>query len=181
MPVIFAYKQFKTLAAITLPLSVVLSGCVTIVPAVPKDYAGPVAIIKDSKEKLSESKTNFYYVSEIDGKRIEDSRAKTISLNQGCGLIMIPSVIERNVPAQEATFTLVARTEYGAPILAWTNPVYQVIGKVTFSPETYRSYVVRGELGENYSAVWLEDEVTGKVIGKKIEVDGPSILGIYEL
>lgn len=161
-------------------LSVALSGCATFSPSVPEGYKGPVAIIKDSVKPHSEKKADFFYVSEIDGKRIEDSRIKTLNVNRGRGFNMTPSVIERNVPAQQATFTLVGRTEYAAPILALTNTVYQVTGKVTFSPETYRSYVVRGELAENYSAVWLEDEVTGKAIGQKIEVNGPSKLGTFE-
>ena len=161
-------------------LLVVLYGCATFAPAIPEGYSGPVAIIKDSVKPLSQSKADFFYISEIDGRRIEDSRLKTLRVNQGRGLNMTPSVIERNVPAQRATFTLVGRTEYAAPILALTNAVYQITGKVTFSPETYRSYVVRGELGENYSAVWLEDEVTGKTVGEKIEVTGPSKLGVFE-
>jgi hypothetical protein len=159
---------------------ILLSGCATFAPSVPEGYSGPVAIIKDSVKPLSQSKADFFYVSEINGKRIEDSRVKTLRINQGRGFNMTPSVIERNVPAQKATFTLVGRTEYAAPILALTNTVYQVTGKVTFSPETYRSYIVRGELGENYSAVWLEDEVTGKTVGEKIEVNGPSKLGTFE-
>src|SRR6267143_6046593 len=126
---------------------ILLSGCATFAPSVPEGYSGPVAIIKDSVKPLSQSKADFFYVSEIDGRRIEDSRVKTLKLNQGRGFNMTPSVMERNVPAQRATFTLVGRTEYAAPILALTNTVYQVTGKVTFSPETYRSYVVRGELG----------------------------------
>ncbi len=157
-----------------------LTGCATFAPSVPEGYSGPVAIIKDTVKPLSQSKADFFYVSEIDGKRIEDSRVRTLRTNQGRGFNMSPSVIERNVPAQKATFTLVGRTEYAAPILTLTNTVYQVTGKVTFNPETYRSYVVRGELGENYSAVWLEDEANGKMIGERIEVKGPAKLGTFE-
>lgn len=157
-----------------------LGGCATFAPPVPEGYSGPVSIVKDSVKPLSESKANFFYVSEINDQRIEDSRVRTLQLNRGRGFSMSPSVIERNVPARRATFTLVGRTEYAAPILALTNTVYQVSGKITFAPETYRSYVVRGELGENYSAVWLEDEADGKVIGEKIEIKGPAKLGTFE-
>ncbi|MBP9915910.1 MAG: hypothetical protein KBF24_06860, partial [Thiobacillaceae bacterium] len=71
-------------------------------------------------------------------------------------------------------------TEYAAPILTLTNTVYQVKGAVTFKPEDYRNYVVRGELGESYSAVWLEEELTGKTVGKKIEIHGSAKLGTFE-
>ncbi|MES2632276.1 MAG: hypothetical protein V4669_04850 [Pseudomonadota bacterium] len=175
----FGAASAKRLAAAAV-LSVSLTGCATFAPSVPEGYSGPVAIIKDSVKTLSQSKADFFYISEIDGKRMEDSRVRTLRMNQGRGFNMSPSAIERNVPAQKATFTLVGRTEYAAPILALTNTVYQVTGKITVSPETYRSYVVRGELGENYSAVWLEDETSGKVIGEKIEVNGPSKLGTFE-
>lgn len=157
-----------------------LSGCATFAPSIPEGYSGPVSIVKDSVKPLSESKADFFYVSEINDQRIEDSRVRTLQQNRGRGFSMSPSVIERNVPARRATFTLVGRTEYAAPILALTNTVYQVTGKITFAPETYRSYVVRGELGENYSAVWLEDEANGKVVGEKIEIKGPAKLGTLE-
>lgn len=157
-----------------------LSGCATFTPSVPEGYSGPVSVVKDSVKSLSQSKADFFYVSEINDQRIEDSRVRTLQVNRGRGFSMSPAIVERNVPARRATFTLVGRTEYAAPILALTNTVYQVTGKVTFAPETYRSYVVRGELGENYSAVWLEDEADGKLIGERIEVKGPSKLGTLE-
>ena len=180
MKMISSFKSLKSSAVVGTVFAISLGGCATFTPPVPEGYTGPVAIIKDSVKPITQSKADFFYVSEIDGKRIEDSRIKTRGLNQGRGFNMTPSLVERNVPAQKATFTLVGRTEYAAPILALTNTVYQVTGKVTFAPETYRSYVVRGELGENYSAVWLEDEITSKTIGEKIEVNGPSKLGTFE-
>lgn len=178
-------KEFRFCTAIkrltsALIVLVLLSGCATLSPPVPEGYSGPVAIVKDSVKPISESKADFFYVSEIDGKRIDDSRLRTLRMNQGRGFNMTPALIERNVPAQSSVFTLVGRTEYAAPILALTNTVYQVTGKVTFSPETYKNYVVRGELGESYSAVWLEDEATGKIVGEKIEVTGSSKLGVFE-
>ncbi len=157
-----------------------LGGCASFAPSVPEGYTGPVAILKDSVKPQSSSKADFFYASAINGQRIEDSRLKTQRMNQGRGFSMSPAVIERNIPAQAATFTLVGRTEYAAPILALTSTVYQVTGQVTFTPETYRNYVVRGELGETYSAVWIEDEASGKVIGEKIEVKGSAKLGTFE-
>ena len=157
-----------------------LGGCATYAPTVPDGYKGPVAVIKDSVKQYSSSKADFFYIAEIDGQRIEDSRVRTLRVNHGRGMSMTPSMIERNVPAQNATFTLVGRTEYAAPILTLTSTVYQVKGTVTFKPEDYRNYVVRGELGESYSAVWLEDEATGKTVGEKIEIRGSAKLGTFE-
>lgn len=165
---------------LTVALLAPLSGCATFAPSVPEGYSGPVAIIKDSVKSHSRSKADFFYLSEINGQPIENSRVRTLQRNQGRGFNMSPFVVERNVPAQQATFTLVGRTEYAAPILALTNTVYQVSGKITFTPEKYRNYVVRGELGESYSAVWLEDESDGKTIGERIEVKGSAKLGTFE-
>lgn len=167
-------------SALATGLLIAASGCASLSPAVPDGYSGPVAVVKDSVRTFSERKADFFYLSEIDGRTIEDSRLRTLKVNQGRGLNMTPAVVERNVPAQKATFTLVGRTEYAAPILTLTNTVYQVTGKVTFTPETYRSYVVRGELGESYSAVWIEDEITGKAVGNRIEIHGPAKLGVLE-
>jgi hypothetical protein len=51
---------------------------------------------------------------------------------------------------------------------------------VTFTPERYKRYVVRGELGEDYSAVWIEEDETKTLIGEKIESRGSARLGIFE-
>lgn len=168
----------RVLAGLAMAIS--LGGCAPFAPPMPEGYKGPVAIMKDSVKPYNEKKADFFYVAEIDGKRIENSRVRTLSANQGRGMHMTPSLIERNVPARNATFTLVGRTEYAAPILTLTNTVYQVKGAVTFKPEDYRNYVVRGELGESYSAVWLEEELTGKTVGKKIEIHGSAKLGTFE-
>ncbi len=93
---------------------------------------------------------------------------------------MTPALVERNVPAKPSTFKIVGRTEYAAPILALTNTVYRVAGTVTFTPEVYKHYVVRGTLGENYSAVWIEEEATNRQVGEKIELRGAARLGILE-
>ena len=112
-------------------MAISLGGCATFAPPVPEGYKGPVAIMKDSVKPYSERKADFFYVAEIDGKRIENSRVRTLSANQGRGVHMTPSLIERDVPARNATFTLVGRTEYAAPILTLTNTVYQVKGAIT--------------------------------------------------
>lgn len=160
--------------------AVLLSGCATFSPAVPEGYVGPVAIIKDSVKSYSASKADFFYLSGIDERKIEDSRSRTLRANHGRGFNMTPALVERNVPAKPSAFRIVGRTEYAAPILALTNTVYQVVGTVTFTPEAYKHYVVRGILGENYSAVWVEEEATNLQIGEKIELRGTAKLGILE-
>jgi len=157
-----------------------LAGCATFTSPIPENYKGPLATIKDSVKSYSARKADFFYLSHVDEKRIEDSRSKTLQVNHGRGMNMSPVVLERKVPSQPSTFKVVGRTEYAAPILALTNTVYEVSGDVKFSPEKDRTYMVKGELGENYSAVWIEDVETNSVVGEKIEIKGTAKLGIFQ-
>lgn len=93
---------------------------------------------------------------------------------------MTPEVISRQVPITPIVVTIVGRTEYAAPILAFTNDVYEVKGDISFTPEANQIYSVYGELGENYSTVWLEDESNQRVVGNKIEIHGSAKLGIFQ-
>ncbi len=72
------------------------------------------------------------------------------------------------------------RTAYAAPILAMLKPVYEVTGEIQFKPEAGHLYRVKGELGENYSGVWLEDVATETIVSEKIEIKGSAKLGILQ-
>ncbi len=95
---------------------------------------------------------------------------------------MSPVLVQRAIPAAKATtLLLVARTEYAVPILTLTNTVYQVKGKIEFTPEPNKRYIVRGQLGEGHASVWLEEEDTKQLVGEKVEVEGSAAkLGILE-
>jgi hypothetical protein len=147
---------------------------------IPDGYTGPRATIKDSMLVHSSSKADFFYVEAVDGQDIENSRIRTLQVNYGRGINMTPEVLERQIPVRSTNLKLVGRTEYGAPILALTNTVYQVKGDVQFTPEADKNYVVKGELGENYSAVWLEEVGAGAIAGTKVEIKGSAKLGILE-
>ncbi len=165
-----------------LPTSLIifLVGCVSFTSPIPDGYQGPLATIKDSVKSHSSSKADFFYLTEVDGKRIEDSRIKTIQVNQGRGFYMQPVALERKIPARTSVLKIVGRTEYAAPILALTNTVYQVAGEVSFRPEADRTYVVKGELGETRSIVWIEDAESGAMVANKIEIKGSAALGTFE-
>lgn len=160
-------------------ISVGLTGCVTYQPPVPADYVGPRAIIKDSVKVHSNSKADFFHVSQLDGKDIENSLIRTRVFNHGRGIEMTPVVIQREIPARTTKLSIRGRTEYGAPVLAFANAVYEIKGDVEFTPEPNKVYKIQGELGENYSAVWIEEESTNAVVGKKIEVQGSTALGFF--
>jgi hypothetical protein len=172
-------RVLKKLYACSLA-ALALGGCASYSPSVPLDYSGPKATVRDSVKVYSSSKADFFYLSHVDGKKIEDSRSKTLRMNRGQGMQMTPFVLENAIPAKPIILSIVGRTEYAAPILALTNTVYQLKGEVEFSPEPNKTYFVRGELGEDYSAIWIEDPETRAVIGKKIEATGSTKLGTFE-
>jgi hypothetical protein len=150
-----------------------LSGCTPFASPMPKNYAGPIAIAKDSVKKLSERKAEFFYITHINGKRVEDSRFRWLMRNPDRGLTLRPEAIERNFPALISTFTVAGTTEHTESSLARMNNAIEVKGTITFIPLNYHHYIVRGELGEKYSAIWIEDEETGQKIGEKIEARTP--------
>jgi len=152
-------------------MGVVLAGCVS--NPIPEDYAGPTAIIRDSALPESTQKADFFYLSQVDERRIEDSPGRTYQTNYGRGFYMEPVVIERAVPARAQDLTIEGTTVYAAPILALMGTVYHVEGKVRFKPEPGRRYLVKGVLGEQYSAVWIEDEASHEPVTEKIEKKEP--------
>lgn len=157
-----------------------MTGCVSINPSIPEGYVGPTANVKDSKKVYSTTKVDFFYLDKIDGKGIENSRYRTGVENYGNGLLMSPIVLDREVPARSALFTIEGRTEYAAPILAFSNPVYEIAGTVKFTPEEGKTYIVKGELTEEYSAVWIEELESGKLIGEKVEIQGSAKIGFLK-
>jgi len=157
-----------------------MGGCATYQPLIPKNYTGPRAILHDSVKIYSPSKADFFHVSHVDGRAVVNSRIQTRTANQGRGMIMDPVVLQREIPAQPIKLTIVGRTEYAAPILALTRTVYEVKGDVEFTPEPNKAYTVRGTLGDSYSAVWVEEDISKVVVGKKVEVKGSAALGFWE-
>jgi hypothetical protein len=81
-------------------LIVFLAGCATTVSPIPENYTGPLATVKDSVKPYSASKADFFYLSDVDGRRIANSRIATHVTNQGRGMYMKPAVLIRQVPAQ---------------------------------------------------------------------------------
>lgn len=146
----------------------------------PADYDFSTAVIKDSVQTYSSSKADFFVVSRIQQATTNNSLQKTLQLNQGRGLTMTPYLVDQEVPTQKVSVQLLGRTHYAAPILALTNTVYEIKGDVEFTPQANKVYVVKGVLGEDYSAIWLEEQGTGNIVGNKIEKHGSTALGILE-
>jgi hypothetical protein len=191
MPVMFQRHVFRQprvflqpfvflqrLAFFCLPL--LLAACAAPTTNVPETYKGPVAIIRDTAVSQTSNKANIFYLKAVDGQAIRNSLIATRQDNAGRGFALGTTEIERPVLPQAGVFSVAGRTEYGAPIQALTGTVYQVAGEVRFTPEAGKRYVVRGELGEQYCAVWIEEAGTRAVVGEKVELKGSGKLGFFE-
>lgn len=148
--------------------AVVLSACTAAEP-IPEGYTGPTAHIRDSSTERGSTSVDLFFLSKIDGGEVFDSLSATANANYGRGFMLEPAVIGRDVPARAAVFTIEGRTHYAAPILELFNTVYEVSGESRFTPAPNRTYVVKGELRDGYTTVWLEDSETGEMVGQRIE------------
>ena len=159
----------------------VLAGCATYLPSVPDNYNGPRAQLEDSANTHSSSKVDFFVAEEIDSAKVDNSLNATLRANQGRGMFMTPTFTSRPLVAERPVKVQVrGRTHFAAPILALAGTVYQVKGVVEFTPKANGKYIVRGEFGEKYSAVWIEDAATNQPIGNKVEINGSAKLGFLE-
>ncbi len=170
-------KQSHAVASFALALG--LAGCAH--NPVPDSYVGPTAEISDSSAPCGSTCVNLFFVSAVNGSRIEDSLDATVGANEGRGFSLRPSIIARRVPAQQATFTIEAHTHNAAPILDLFNRGYELSGQTTFTPLPDKQYIVEGVLGDNYSAVWIADKETGQPVSQKVEARGSAKRPLFKL
>jgi hypothetical protein len=138
-----------------------------------QDYAGPLATITETGFQDSRTEVDFFVVKQVDGDDVGTSLDRTRRATEGMGLSVVPAYVEHAVPAgRTVTFTIMGRSFHAAPILSMLNSEYEVSGTVTFTPAVNRVYEVKGTLSKNYSAVWIEEAATGRIVGKKIEKRG---------
>lgn len=143
-------------------LAAICSGCVT-APAIPQNYSGPIATIRDSAVSEAYNRAQFYYLGEIDGRQVDNVLFKTRQQNSGKGFSLTPSQYSREVPAGLRQIKLQAKIGYGAPIQEMLNSstVYEAERTISVPLESNKTYVVKGKLSAEEKSVWLEDADTG--------------------
>jgi len=156
-------KKLITIMAIILALV----GCVSNKP-IPDGYVGNLATIQDSYKSVSDTKARFFQLAKVDNRDVLTSSSATYEKNYGQGFSMSIVKTQRVVPAIKSTLHIEGITHVAAPILAFGGGMYSVKGVVEVALKSGKTYVVRGVLSENYSAVWLEDS-HGNIVSKKIE------------
>ena len=159
--------------------AVLLGGCATYHPSVPEDYRGATSVIEDTETRIDDGKADLFYLTHVNGNRVKNSRSETQSWSYGQGNLLTTVLITHPVAATEQTFSIIGRTIYAMPARALASTVYEVKGDVTFVPEPDVTYLIRGELTDERSSVWLERSDTGEVV-ETIEVEGSTSLGIFQ-
>jgi hypothetical protein len=71
---------------------------------------------------------------------------------------------------------MIKMSHYAAPILAMAGTSYAVEGDVSFTPTEGDRYVVKGSLGPQYQAVWIESVANGAQVGNKLMIKGAATL-----
>lgn len=150
--------------SVLLLIGLFFGGCAT--SPIPENYSGPLASVRDTALSETSSRAQFYFLSEIDGRKIKNGLTATRIANSGRGFQLSPVSFARDIPATTATFILEGRIGYGAPIQEIVNSstIYTVEKKISFKPESNKRYVVKGTLTAERKDVWIEDEETGKRI-----------------
>jgi hypothetical protein len=151
-----------------------LSACATVSP-VPQGYSGPVATIRDSGISESSGKAQMFVVMAVDGVEVQNSLGASRSASSGQGFRLTTKFVDRQVFAKPQRLKLRGTHTTAAPIHALFSQLagsfHSVDAEIDFTPEAGRVYVVRGELKQEGSSVWIEDEqsrqpVTPKLTGK---------------
>jgi hypothetical protein len=155
-------KMLKIGSFCAVSFAVLLSGCAT--SPIPEGYVGPIATVQDSSVRENSNRTQFFYVAEVNGNKVDNALVVTRKANHGRGFQLTAAPYSREIPANQVTLTLNGNTEYGAPIQALLNAgsLYSATRKVTFVPGSNKTYVVKGTLTETTQDVWLEEVTTGK-------------------
>jgi hypothetical protein len=152
-----------------------ISGCATYQP-IPKEYNGPVASVADSGFNEDGTTAQLFVLNEIEGNQIDTSFGASAEASYGQGFALTTVITERKVPARPMRVKLYGGHTTAAPIQAlykqMAGTFYTVEGEVDFSPKANGKYVVKGELSENSSSIWIEDAKSGEKVTEVVrEID----------
>jgi hypothetical protein len=156
-------------AGALLTVSLFLVSCATtqLAKDVPDDYKGETAWLDDHTYQETGSVGRIFALVSIDGVAYENAFRKTNQATAGRGFSLIMVSTGRKVVAGKAqTFVLRASHVHAAPIQAMLSSAsggnLSVEKTYTFTPESGKRYVVKGQLKAGEIDVWLEDAQTGR-------------------
>jgi len=156
--------------------AVALSSCSMMMgpkPVQTPRYDGPLATLSETGLQDSRTEVDMFVATEIDGHEVRTSMDRSREHNAGQGMAIVPVYVEHAIPAgRPVAVTIRGHSYHTAPILSILNTEYDVSGTITFTPTVNRIYEIKGKLGDNYSAVWIQETATGRIMGQKIEKRG---------
>jgi len=159
-------------AALSLVGVLALAGCAGLEPATPPDYTGPTVNVADQALQASGQLLHVFEMTQVDGRRLASTSMATVRANQGRGFSVAPVALTNELPLRPARVRLQAATQYGAPILAMTNPTCRTEGEVVFTPEAGKAYRVAGRIAAEACEVWIEDIATKQAVTDKVSGKG---------
>jgi hypothetical protein len=154
-------------------LALAVSSCAT--DPLPKDYSGPVAMLLDTvgfegdmEKHMFYSRSEFFFASEIDGKKIKESLSASTAKRYGD---VDYQIINRNIPVRLLKVKLEGKVSYSPPIFEITHAavLYSATNTIEFEPVEGQTYMVKGKLSAEGSEVWLEEMRTGNRVGTPVQ------------
>ncbi|WP_162918390.1 hypothetical protein [Taklimakanibacter deserti] len=149
-----------------------LAGCTK---TLPDNYSGPTAVVKDTYANYVEGgffrdeKVDLFVMQTMDGKLIDNGQLATAraSFKSSLGIALKPQAYERRVPIRPMTIGLAAIISYaaGGQYGGSREPQTMASRKVKFNPVAGETYVVRGRIARDNSAVWLET-ASGRIVSE---------------
>lgn len=152
-------------------LAALTVGCATPPPAPLVKPSTPSALVKDGATGGGRSGGAFFFVAEVAGKPIEDNNLRaSMRASAGRGADLRVMQVARYVPAGPTRLRLTGRYAHAAPIQSIFSAAadYAVEGFVDADLRDNGVYRVTGNLDAFKREIWLEDEVTGAVVGAKV-------------
>lgn len=163
-------KLIKLKLIIILIASISITGCAPY-GALPKGYSGDTVTIWDSVQELSSTKAYFFELIAVDGRGIERSSSITRERSFKLGFKMSANPISREIPVNSEELNIGGFNYLVADLFGFGDDTYRVKGKLHVKLENDTSYLISGELHDDFSAVWLEEEKTGIIVSDVI-LDG---------
>ena len=147
-----------------------LAGCALQPPNVTSSNP---ATIDDTWKMQGAARAHLFFVREVNGKEVPNALIHTRNAGTGQGLKVTPRVITRRLDPGATQLEIVSVVYFNAPIAYLLNPEsnWTVSGTLTIDLEPGAHYLIRGELSENYRAVWIEDG-DGKMVSSVVESKG---------
>jgi hypothetical protein len=147
----------------SLVLISILSGCVHQGP-LPKGYIGEVVTLWDNVSEVSSTRANFFEVLGVDDRNVTSSSFETREKSFKLGFKMSVMTLSREIPLNTESLNIGAFTYRVADLFGLTDWAYSVKGTVTVNLEQGETYGVNGQIEDDYSLLWIENEKTGVIV-----------------